>query len=166
MNQPSLSLPSPLRFSVHPPRTKYCQQGKCTNILAWRLLDEGIDGRLEVGSEYEFDPRGRMNTSLLKHRLLPDGKIPSDPEGLVRILQRAMPHELFDPDAHAMETTVSCYVRARLFVARFFSSFLFLSFVIWFPWRRKDPMDGCLLSRHGTACVALYQATIMWHVGM
>eukprot|EP00752_Nemacystus_decipiens_P006489 g5842.t1 len=80
-------------------------KGECTNILEWRLLDEGIDGRLEVSSEYEFDPRGRMNTSLLQHRLIPDGKIPSDPEALVRILRRAMPHELFDPDAHAMETT-------------------------------------------------------------
>lgn len=49
-----------------------------------------------------------MNAYLLKHRLLPKGKIPSDPEGLVRILRRAMPHELFDPDKHALETTVSC----------------------------------------------------------
>lgn len=76
-------------------------------MLVWRLLDEGINGRLEVGCDYGLDSRGRMNMSLRIHRLLPDEKMPSDPEGLVGLLQRAMPRELFDPNEHALETTVS-----------------------------------------------------------
>ncbi|CBJ31791.1 conserved unknown protein [Ectocarpus siliculosus] len=79
-------------------------KGNLTNIITWTLKDEGIDGRLEVMCDYSFDPRGRMNTSLRKHLLLPDG-MPRDPQELVRVLRRAMPYELFDPDDHAMETT-------------------------------------------------------------
>lgn len=87
------------------PRPRIPTQGNITNILDWRLLDEGIDGRLEVGCDYKFDPRGRMDASLLIHRLVPK-KMPSDPQELVKLLRRAMPHELFNPDGHALETTV------------------------------------------------------------
>ncbi|CAM9751964.1 unnamed protein product [Ectocarpus fasciculatus] len=80
-------------------------KGNLTNIIMWTLKDEGIDGRLEVDCDYSFDPRGRMNTSLRKHLLLPDGKMPRDPQGLIQVLRRAMPYELFDPDGHALETT-------------------------------------------------------------
>lgn len=65
-----------------------------------------------------------MNVSLGGHRLLPDGKMPLDPEGLVHLLRRAMPYELFDPSEHALETTV------RLFVC-FFIVYLFSCLVSW-----------------------------------
>lgn len=85
-------------------------KGTFTNVITWRLLDEGLDGRLEVGGEYQIDPRGRMNASLVNHKITPDGKMPKDPQGLVSILRRAMPHELFDPDDHAMSTTVRFFL--------------------------------------------------------
>lgn len=48
-----------------------------------------------------------MIVTLEGHRLLPDDKMPKNPDELVRILQRAMPYELFDPNEHAFETIVS-----------------------------------------------------------
>lgn len=81
------------------------QQGNLTNLLTWTLLDEGIDGRLEVECDYVFDARGWMNVSLRRHRLLPN-QMPRDPKDLAVLLQRAMPHEFWDPNGHAMETTV------------------------------------------------------------
>lgn len=73
----------------------------------WHLKDEDLDGRLEIACKYKLDPKGRMNVSLGGHRVLPDGKMPSDAQGLVKLLQRAMPFEMFDPNDHAFETSVS-----------------------------------------------------------
>lgn len=56
-----------------------------------------------------------MNLSLRGHRVLPDGKMPRDPEGLVMLIQRAMPFEMFDPDEHAQETTVRFLVDKSVF---------------------------------------------------
>lgn len=56
-----------------------------------------------------------MNLSLRGHRVLPDGKMPRDPEGLVMLIQRAMPFEMFDPDEHAQETTVRLLVDKSVF---------------------------------------------------
>ncbi|CAN0475238.1 unnamed protein product, partial [Laminaria digitata] len=81
-------------------------QGSLANVLEWRLLDEDVGGRFEVDCAYRLDPRGRMNASVLEHRLVPTDKMPEDPPELVRLLQRAMPHEMFDPDAHALDITV------------------------------------------------------------
>lgn len=97
-------------------------QGSVKNVLKWTLLDEDLDGRLEVACAYELDPKGRMNASLGGHRLLPDGKMPRDPQALVVLLQRAMPYELFDPSEHAFETTVR-----PLFVRKLSKSFRVLS---------------------------------------
>ncbi|CAN0495157.1 unnamed protein product, partial [Hapterophycus canaliculatus] len=80
-------------------------QGKLTNVLTWTVLDEGIDGRMEVECDYVFDARGWMNVSLGRHRLLPSKEMPRDPKELAVMLQRAMPHEFWDPDGHAMDTT-------------------------------------------------------------
>ncbi len=83
-----------------------------------------------MACDYKFDPRGRMNASLLMHRLVPK-KMPSDPQELVAILRRAMPHELFDPNGHALETTVRV-----LFAGLFFS----------FRWcERRSVFFFCLL---------------------
>lgn len=82
-------------------------KGNLVNVIEWHLLDEDITGRLEVGCTYELDRRGRMVVSLKGHRLLPDSKMPKDPNDLVSILQRAMPYEMFDPSGCAMHTSVS-----------------------------------------------------------
>lgn len=76
-------------------------------MLEWHLLDEDIKGSMEIKCDYELDSRGRMVVSLGGHTLRPDDKMPQDPVELVKILQRAIPHEMFDPNEHAMETKVS-----------------------------------------------------------
>ena len=78
-----------------------------TNAIVWRLEDEPVSGRLEVRCGYVLNSRGLMDVSLGEHLVLPDEGMPRDPTDLVRLLQRAMPYEMFDPNEHALETTVS-----------------------------------------------------------
>lgn len=88
------------------PATAPLPQGNLTNVMVWRLLDEDLSGRFEVDCGYRLDPKGRMNVSVRDHRLLPD-KMPQDPQALVHLVQRAMPREMFNPDKHALDITVS-----------------------------------------------------------
>lgn len=98
-----------------------------------------------------------MNTHLLKHRLIPDGKVPSDPEGLVRILQRAIPHELFDPDEHAMETTVSYNksVLRGVLLSRFVPSSRYVSLL------EMDPISS-LSGQKRALCSVHFQIVFGW----
>lgn len=85
-------------------------QGSLENVIVWRLDDEEVSGRLEVKCKYALNPRGFLDVSLEEHLLRADDSMPRDPEELVRLLQRAMPYEMFDPDEHALETCVSAII--------------------------------------------------------
>ncbi|CAM9999334.1 unnamed protein product, partial [Discosporangium mesarthrocarpum] len=82
--------------------------GTLTNFVGWELLEEErCQGMLEVSCNYELDPRGWMNVTLVDHRVRLGSKMPQDPKGLVQLLQMGIPYEIFAPGEHMFGTSVS-----------------------------------------------------------
>jgi len=97
-------------------------KGAVTNVARWDLAeDEGefdASGTFSVKCSYEINQGARMTMSLDDNvlELAKGSKVPQDVEGLVGMLHRAMPKELFDPSELAMDTT---YLDANLRIIRF-----------------------------------------------
>uniref|UniRef100_A0A7S2XQJ7 Plastid lipid-associated protein/fibrillin conserved domain-containing protein n=1 Tax=Attheya septentrionalis TaxID=420275 RepID=A0A7S2XQJ7_9STRA len=96
--------------------------GTITNIATWDLSEgEGgvfdVTGTFSVKCDYEIEQGSRMKVELKDHLLEParGSKIPQDVQGLVGLLHRAMPTELFDPNDVNIDTT---YLDADLKIVR------------------------------------------------
>lgn len=87
--------------------------GDVTNVAQWDLAHADSDGVFDcsgtfsVVCKYEINKGARMIMELSEQKieLLPGSTVPQDVPGLVALLHRAMPTELFDPNGHAMDTT-------------------------------------------------------------
>lgn len=98
-------------------------EGSLTNTAVWDLA-EGSDaqflctGDFSVECSYTINQGARMVLTVNDHVLRPatGSLIPANVPGLVGLLQRAMPKELFDPTDHAIDIT---YLDADLRIARF-----------------------------------------------
>lgn len=97
-------------------------KGTITNEAVWDLAEDqdGVfdaTGTFSVVCSYSINQGARMVVDLDDHILKParGSKIPKDVEALVGRLHRAMPKEMFDPQAHAMDTT---YLDADLRIVR------------------------------------------------
>lgn len=98
-------------------------KGSLTNVARWDLAEgdeAGVfdaSGTFAVKCSYAINQGARMSVSLDDHvlELAKGSKVPSDVSGLVGMLHRAMPTELFDPDDSAMDTT---YLDAELRITR------------------------------------------------
>ena len=103
--------------------------GSIVNVAQWDLSQESIEGNnngyvifdcsgtFSVVCKYEINQGARMLIHLLDHKieLLPGSTVPRDARGLVSLLHRAMPTEMFDPNGHAMDTT---YLDGELRIVR------------------------------------------------
>ena len=94
--------------------------GTLTNIASWDYAEtEQFDssGNFSAVCTYSINQGARMVVDLKDHELRPakGSSIPSDVPGLVGLLHRAMPKELFDPSAHALDTT---YLDADIRIVR------------------------------------------------
>ncbi|KAL7548531.1 hypothetical protein ACHAWF_011817 [Thalassiosira exigua] len=96
--------------------------GKLTNSAQWDYAEEdgGLfdsTGSFEVKCSYVINQGARMVVDLDDHELRPSrgSKIPGDVPGLVGLLHRAIPNEMFDPNGHAIDTT---YLDADLRIVR------------------------------------------------
>jgi hypothetical protein len=76
-----------------------------------------VTGTFSVKCDYEIEQGSRMKVALKDHLLEParGSKIPQDVEGLVGLLHRAMPTELFDPNDVNIDTT---YLDADMKIVR------------------------------------------------
>jgi len=96
--------------------------GSLTNVAQWDLAEDGetfdAKGSFSVKCSYKINQGSRMIVDLNDHELRPakGSKIPQDVPGLVGLLHRALPKEMFDPNRHAMDTT---YLDADLRIVRF-----------------------------------------------
>jgi hypothetical protein len=86
--------------------------GTVTNMAQWDLDDDddGVfdcSGTFSAVCEYEINQGARMIMELKDHKieLLPGSAVPKDVQGLVGLIHRIMPTELFDPNDHAVDTT-------------------------------------------------------------
>jgi hypothetical protein len=86
-------------------------EGTVENQAAWDLAEDGATfdatGTFAVKCSYKINQGSRMIMNLEDH-VLQLGKgsvVPKDVEGLIGLLHRAMPKQLFDPNDHAMDTT-------------------------------------------------------------
>jgi len=95
--------------------------GTLTNIASWDYAETGeqfdSSGNFSSVCTYSINQGARMVVDLSDHELRPakGSSIPSDVPGLVGLLHRAMPKELFDPSAHALDTT---YLDADIRIVR------------------------------------------------
>jgi len=101
--------------------------GRLINTAMWDYVDDDGDadgggtfdanGAFMVKCSYEINQGARMVVDLDDHELRPakGSKIPGDVPGLVGLLHRAIPKEMFDPNGHAMDTT---YLDADLRIVR------------------------------------------------
>lgn len=95
--------------------------GTLTNIASWDYAETGeqfdSSGNFSAVCTYSINQGARMVVDLKDHELRPakGSSIPSDVPGLVGLLHRAMPKELFDPSAHALDTT---YLDADIRIVR------------------------------------------------
>lgn len=96
-------------------------EGTIQNCVAWDLAQQEDDeqdnnkspvifdasGTMTVKNSYKISQGARMVMDLDDHvlALAKGSTVPKDVEGLVGLLHRAMPKELFDPSEHAMDTT-------------------------------------------------------------
>mmetsp|Transcript_14867 Transcript_14867/g.28537 ORF Transcript_14867/g.28537 Transcript_14867/m.28537 type:complete len:272 (-) Transcript_14867:153-968(-) len=86
-------------------------KGSLTNIARWDLAEDGAafdaSGTFSVKCTYEINQGARMIVALDDHvlELAKGSKVPNDVPGLVGMLNRAIPTELFDPNDSAMDTT-------------------------------------------------------------
>lgn len=82
-----------------------------TNIALWDLAEDGVTfdatGTFSAKCSYSINQGARMIMKVDDHIIEPfrNSKIPKDVPGLVGLIHRAMPTELFDPNDHAMDTT-------------------------------------------------------------
>lgn len=87
--------------------------GGVINVAQWDLAQADSEavfdcsGTFSVVCKYEINQGARMIMELSDHKIeLRSGSaVPQDVAGLVTLLHRAMPTELFDPNGHAMDTT-------------------------------------------------------------
>mmetsp|Transcript_17396 Transcript_17396/g.35633 ORF Transcript_17396/g.35633 Transcript_17396/m.35633 type:complete len:282 (-) Transcript_17396:161-1006(-) len=95
--------------------------GSLTNMAQWDLAEDeevfDCTGIFNVKCSYQINQGARMIVDLNDHEIRPakGSKIPSDVPGLVGLLHRAFPKEMFDPSGHAFDTT---YLDADLRVVR------------------------------------------------
>ncbi|KAG5189285.1 hypothetical protein JKP88DRAFT_353167 [Tribonema minus] len=93
-----------LRQTITPSDGGNPREGEITTAVEWELPEQGITGTFEVVAQYLTGDNSSMKLTTTGHRLKPSS-MPSDPQGLVELLQRHMPFELFDPDEQAVFTT-------------------------------------------------------------
>lgn len=86
-------------------------EGTVTNVAQWDLAQqEGIfdcSGTFSAVCDYTINQGARMVMELKDHKieLARGSKVPDDIQGLVGMIHRSMPTELFDPSEHAADTT-------------------------------------------------------------
>jgi hypothetical protein len=89
-------------------------EGTLENCAAWDLAQDennsstfDASGTMTVKCSYKINQGARMVVDLEDHvlELAKGSAVPKDVEGLVGLLHRTMPKELFDPNEHAMDTT-------------------------------------------------------------
>mmetsp|Transcript_203 Transcript_203/g.279 ORF Transcript_203/g.279 Transcript_203/m.279 type:complete len:138 (-) Transcript_203:94-507(-) len=90
-------------------------EGTITNVVQWDLAqtetNEGAtfdcSGTFSAVCNYSINQGARMVSELKDHKLeLAKGSnVPQDVQGLVGMIHRSMPTELFDPTDHAIDTT-------------------------------------------------------------
>lgn len=97
-------------------------EGTITNQALWDLAEDqdGVfdcSGTFSVKCSYSINQGARMVVDLDDHvlNLAKGSKVPSDAQGLVGRLHKAMPKEMFDPQDHAIDTT---YMDADLRIVR------------------------------------------------
>jgi len=110
-----LSPPNPARFRLREVLQKIrCDnlKGKVSNVVTWDLSETSDANFLSFGSfevlcSYTINQGARMVLSLDNHIMRPQAgtPIPRDLPGLVGLIHRAMPKEMFDPAEHAADTT-------------------------------------------------------------
>ncbi len=90
--------------------------GTIWNQATWDLMDGGehgttktfdASGTFTIKCKYTINQGARMVMDLEDHvlELARGSVVPKDVEGLVGLLHRAIPKEMFDPSDHAMDTT-------------------------------------------------------------
>lgn len=95
--------------------------GTLVNTAQWDLAEDeevfDATGTFSVKCSYKINQGARMVVDLDDHELRPakGSKIPDDVPGLVGLLHRAIPKEIFDPNDHALDTT---YLDADLRIVR------------------------------------------------
>lgn len=97
--------------------------GSLTNSAQWDYAEDDeteifdSHGNFAVKCSYTINQGSRMVVELNDHEIRPTTgtKIPKDVPGLVGLLHRALPKEIFDPNGHAMDTT---YLDADLRIVR------------------------------------------------
>lgn len=112
---------------IQPDKTK-SKQGKITNIASWIFANNGINydmfGNMSINNVYSINNQGaaRMQVSLNDH-IIELGKgskahksVVNDVPNLLRLIHKAMPTELFDPNYLGMDTT---YLDSDFRIVRF-----------------------------------------------
>ena len=118
--------PDPRKFRLRElVQTVECQNlgGRIRNTATWDLA-EAADGNFAatgtfvVECEYTINQGARKMVDLKDHVLRParGSVVPRDVPGLVGLLHRAMPKEMFDPSDHAVDTT---YLDADFRIVRY-----------------------------------------------
>jgi hypothetical protein len=85
--------------------------GTVINHASWDFAQDGstfdTSGKFTIQCTYSINQGARMVLSLEDHvlELAKGSVVPKDVEGLVGLLHRAIPKEMFDPNNHAMDTT-------------------------------------------------------------
>ena len=105
--------PSPQVFRMRELYQKItCQQmeGSLDTIITWDVAEAmpgnfDATGTFTVKNTYEITQGARFEPTLQEHVLQPKGRIPDNVPGLVTLLRRAMPAELFDASQHFCDTT-------------------------------------------------------------
>ena len=87
------------------------QNGTVTNHATWDLAEDGVtfdsSGKFTIQCNYSIHQGSRMEMDLDDHvlEIAKGSSVPKDVQGLVGLLHRAVPKEMFDPNDHAMDTT-------------------------------------------------------------
>lgn len=116
-----LGRPSPLLRLTELVQTVGVQglKGKLVNSATWALIEENAFGTFSSELSYDINQGARITLDEeldLKIELTKGSDVPSDPEGLVGLIHRAMPTEMFDASELALDTT---YVDTDLRIVRF-----------------------------------------------
>ncbi len=89
-------------------------KGKIINQASWALAEDGMgmrfdaNGQFSASISYNINQGARVTFSEdhdLAVNLAKGSSVPQDVEGLVGLIHRAMPTEMFDPSGLAMDTT-------------------------------------------------------------
>jgi DNA-directed RNA polymerase subunit F len=89
-------------------------KGKIINQASWALAEDGMgmrfdaNGQFSASISYNINQGARVTFSEdhdLAVNLAKGSSVPQDVEGLVGLIHRAMPSEMFDPSGLAMDTT-------------------------------------------------------------